>query len=103
MQEFIILYYAERPEEYRRMLGISERLAALVKLPEDSPEVERVAEDLIRHLEHTPFPDGPLEDSPLTSGPVGEVFAEMLNSNFSPAQERVMDLMQKHFEEKSEP
>ncbi len=103
MQEFITFYYADRPDEYRKMLDISERLAALAKLPEDSPEVERVAEDLTRHLEHTPFPEGPLEGSPLSSGPVGEVFAEMLNSNFFPAQLRVIELVQKHFEEGNGP
>lgn len=103
MQEFITFYYADRPEEYRVMLDISERLAALAELPEDAPEVEKVAEDLVRHLEQTPFPDDPLEDSPLASGAVGEVFAEILNSNFSPAQQRAMELVHKHFEEKSGP
>ncbi|MGB3635084.1 MAG: MerR family transcriptional regulator [Rubrobacteraceae bacterium] len=102
MQEFITFYYADHPDEYRKMLDISERLAAFAKLPEDSPEVERLAEDLIRHLEHTPFPDGPPEDSPFTSGPMGEVFVEMLNSHFSSAQQRVMELVQKHFDGKSE-
>jgi DNA-binding transcriptional MerR regulator len=99
MQEFITFYYADRPDEYRKMLGISERLAALAELPEDSPEVEKVAEDLIRHLEQTPFPDGPLEGSPLVSGPMGEVFSGILLDNFSPAQKRVIELVQRHFEE----
>lgn len=102
MQELITLYYADRPEEYRRMLDISERLATLAELPEDSPEVESLAEDLAGHLEHTPFPEDPLEGSPLFSGPVGEVFAEVLQSNFSPAQQRAMELVRRHFEEKSE-
>lgn len=101
MQEFITFYYADRPDEYRKMLDISEHLAHLADLPEDSPEVERVAQDLAGHLEQTPFPEGPLEGSPLTSGPVGEVFAEILNSNFSPAQQRAMELVHKHFDQKS--
>lgn len=101
MQEFIILYYARHPDEYREMLDVSERLAALANSPEDSPEVERVAEVLVRNLEQTPFPESPLEGSPLASGPVGEVFAEILNSNLSPAQQRAMELVQKHFEGES--
>ena len=103
MQEFIVFYYAERPDDYREMLVVSEKLAALSELPEDSPEVAKVAEDLIRHLEHTPFPEDPLEDSPLTSGPVGEAFVEILNSNLSPAQQRAMELVQSRFEEKDGP
>ena len=103
MQEFVTFYYANRPKEYRKMLDISERLAAIANLPEDSIEVERLAEDLVRHLEGTPFPDGPLEGSPLASGPFGEVFSEVLLANFSAAQKRVMELMQRHFEERDEP
>lgn len=103
MQEFMISYYADRPDEYRKMLDVSERLAALAGSPEDSPEVVEVAEDFIRHLEQTPFPDGPLQDAPLTAGPMGEVFVEILNSNLSPAQHRAMELVHKHFDEKSGP
>lgn len=103
MQEFITLYYADRPDEYRVMLEISERLAALADLPADSSEVERLAADLAQHLEQTPFPSGPLEGSPLASGAVGEVFAEVLQSNFSPAQQRAMELVHEHFEGKSRP
>ena len=103
LQEFIVSYYADRPDEYHKMLDISERLAVLAELPEDSTGVERLAEDFIRHLERTPFPDGPLENSPLASGPIGEVFAEMLTSNLSPAQQRVVELVQRHFEEESGP
>jgi DNA-binding transcriptional MerR regulator len=101
MQELITFYYADHPDEFREMILLGERLAALADLPEGSHEVERLAEDLARHLEQTPFPYDPLEDSPLTSRPVGEVFAEVLNSNFSPAQLRAMELVHKYFDEKS--
>ncbi len=103
MQEFIVLYYAERPEEFQKMLSLEERLVTLADVPEDSPEVERLAEDFVRHLEQTPFPYDTLEGWPLMSGSVGEVFAEILNSNLSPGQRRSMELVQKHFEEKSGP
>ena len=101
MQELITFYYAERPEEYREMLEISERLTAVAGLPEDAPEVGRLAKDLVQHLEHTPFPDGPLEDSVLMSGPLDNAFSEVLLGNFSPAQKRVMELMQEEFEKRS--
>lgn len=98
LQQLIIFYYADRPEEYREMLGISERLASLAELPEGSHEVERVAEDLARHLEQTPIPDNPLSGSPLASNPVVEVFSEVVLANLSPAQRRVIELAQKYFE-----
>lgn len=99
MQELITLYYADRPDEFREMILLEERLVTLAELPEDVPEVEKVAEDLARHLEQTPFPDDPLEGSPLVSGPMGEVFSGILLDNFSPAQKRVIELVQRHFEE----
>ncbi|CAN5719632.1 MerR family transcriptional regulator [soil metagenome] len=103
MQESITLYYAERPAEYREMLEISERLYAIADLPEDSLEVRELARDLARRLERTPFPDDPLEGSPLASGPLGNVFSEVLLGNFSPAQKRVMELVQQTFDEKIGP
>ena len=103
MQEIITFYYADRPEEYRDMLAVSERLAAVADLPEDAPEIAELAEDLARHLEKTPFPYDPLEGSPLTSGPLGNAFSEILLGNFSPAQKRVMELVQRAFEDRPEP
>ena len=103
MQELVTFYYADRPDEFREMILLEERLTALAGLPEDSPEVGRLAEDFARHLKQTPFPYDPLGGSPLASGPFGRVFSEVLLSNLSPAQKRVMELMQRHFEEKSGP
>ena len=103
MQELITFYYADRPGDFREMLAISERLAALAKLPEDSPEVERLAEDFVQHLKQTPFPYDPLEGSPLMSGAIGEVFTETLLTNLSPAQRRAIELVQKRFEKGDEP
>ncbi len=98
MQEFIVHYYAGRPAELHEMLSLEERLIALAGVPEDSPEVERLAEDFTRHLEQTPFPYDPLEGSPLTSGPLGNIFSEVLTSNLSPVQQRVMELVWKELE-----
>lgn len=100
MQEAIVRYYADRPEEYGEMLAISERLAAISELPDDSPEVGRLARDLVRHLEQTPFPQDLLGGAPLTSGPLGNVFSEILLANFSSAQKRVMELVQRTFEKR---
>ncbi len=103
MQESIVRYYADRPAECREMLDLEERLVASAGLPEDSPEIGRLAEDLIRHLSHTPFPDGFSQNSPLASGPMGAVFSEVLLANFSPAQKRVMELVQGALEERLAP
>lgn len=103
MQELVIRYYADRPGEYREMLAVSERLNAVADLPEDSPEVERVAEELARRLERTPFPKDPLGDTPLASGPLGSVFSEILMSSFAPAQRRVLELVQRMLEDQGGP
>lgn len=103
LQELIVRYYADRPDEYQEMLALSERLTTIADLSGDSPEVERLAEDLARHLERTPFPKDPLEGSPLTSGPLGGVFSEVLMSSFASAQRRVLELVQKRIEERDGP
>lgn len=100
MQEFITRYYADHLAEYREMLALSERLVTITEFAEDSPEVGRLAEDFVRHLERTPFPNDPLEGSPLFLEPLGNVFSEILLANFSPTQQRVMERIQKAFEER---
>lgn len=99
LQETVTRYYADHLEELREMLPLGERLAALASKPEDAPEVERLAEDLARHLGRTPFPDNPLKGSPLASGSIGNVFAEVLQTNYSPAQRRAIELTEKFLEE----
>lgn len=91
--EKMFRYYAEHPEEYRELIVVGERLAALVDLPEEDPEVEEVAEELFGFFEKYP-PPGHLEGSQWASeDPVGQTMVELMVSSMSPAQQRVMTLI----------
>lgn len=98
MQVAIVSYYAERPDEYQTMLALEERLVALAEVPEQSPEVERLAQDYARHLEKTHFP-GELSQGPLwRSEALSSTFNELLNITLSPAQRRVIEQIQQTLE-----
>ena len=43
-----IQHIAAQPEQFKRLFSLEERFAALANEPEDSPEVERLAEDYAR-------------------------------------------------------
>jgi hypothetical protein len=45
VQDSFLRHYAERSDEYREMIALSERIVALDGLPEDSPEIEQLVED----------------------------------------------------------
>lgn len=91
--EKMFRYYAEHPEEYRELVVIGERLAALADLPEDDPEVEEVAEDLLRHFERHPPPKDLETSSWAAEGPLGQAMLDLTVSTMSPAQRRVMALL----------
>jgi DNA-binding transcriptional MerR regulator len=44
----VVQHLAEQPEQYKQLFALEERFAALASKPEDSPEVERLAEDYAR-------------------------------------------------------
>ena len=103
-QESLIRYYAERPEEYQAMVTLGEQLVALKGVPESSPEVGRLAQEYIRHFEAHPPSEMISEDSAWTSDDThGGVFADVLTSNMSPAQRRVLDLANQHFAGEQKP
>ena len=44
----LVQHIAEQPEQYKQLFALEERFAALANEPEDSPEVEQLAEDYAR-------------------------------------------------------
>jgi len=44
----VVQHIAEQPDQYKQLFALEERFAALAHEPEDSPEVERLAEDYAR-------------------------------------------------------
>lgn len=98
-REALLRYYETAPEDFAATLPVGERFAALAGAPEDSPEVERAAEDMYRYLVENPPPEGAFEEPPWTEGPLGEVMSELMASTLSPAQRRVMDLVAERIED----
>ncbi len=92
VQESLVRYYAENPEEYRAALALEERLVYLSDLPEDSLEVEALVEDYARYVEASPLTEGLKRRPQATNEALGGVFLEIATASMSPAQRRFFTL-----------
>ncbi len=84
----VVQHIAEQPEQYKQLFALEERFAALAHEAEDSPEVERLAEDYARSGEvgqlQSMFPTNNL----LGSRQLENVFMDLTTTLVSPAQRR---------------
>ncbi len=94
VQESFLRHYAEHPEEFQTVLALSERLAALAELPEESPEVERLVEDYVSFAQTSSLPEEVRRGPDWTAEPMGSVFFELMTPSTSPAQRRFFELCQ---------
>lgn len=80
---------AEQPEQFKQLISLEERFAALVNLPEDAPEVEQLVEDYARELGQlqSTFSD---YQSP-GNGPIDNALMNIAATLVSPAQRRFFD------------
>ena len=92
-QEALILYVADHPEEYEELIALEERFAALAHLPEDSPEVERLAGDYAAYFEKSLLLKEVSEQTAWES-PMGNALSGVLLGTMSPSQKRCMELLQ---------
>ncbi len=92
VQESLVRYYAQNPDEYRTALALEERLVLLADLPEGSPEVEALVEDYVRYVETSPLTEGFRQGPGPTPAALGGVFLELMTSGMSPAQRRFFGL-----------
>ena len=95
-------YYAEHPEEYADLLVVGGRLAAIADLAEEDPEVEEVAWELMAYFEKYPPPDNLEGSSWAAADPIGQTMRDLMLSNMSPAQRRVMTLLGEWAEQEEE-
>jgi DNA-binding transcriptional MerR regulator len=100
--EQMFRYYAEHPEEYRRLVAVGERLATLVDVSEGDPEVERVADELWSYSEKNPPPEHLEQSAWASQDPIGQTLVGLMMSVFSPAQRRVMALLAERAEAEGE-
>lgn len=98
--ERLFRYYAERPGEYRELVAIGERLAAISDLSEDDPRVGEVAEDLGDYFEKYPPPEGLKTSQWAAEDAIGHTILDLTVSSMSPAQRRVMALIAERAEVK---
>ena len=98
-QEAIVLYVADRPAEYKDLLALEERLAALAHVPEESLEVEQLAEDYAAYFGESSFLEEVSKQAGWSEGPVGNALSGVVQSTMSPAQQRCMELLQERMSE----
>ncbi len=84
---------AAQPEQYRRLFALEERFAALANEPEDSPEVENLAEEYARCSElgllHSTFS----ATSSLGSRQLQSALVDLTATMVSPAQRRFFEVL----------
>jgi len=96
--EAMARHFAAHPEEYRRIAAFGERLAALAHAPEDSPEVERLAEEAVRFFGEEQPREEMLQGFEWSEGPLGEVYSAVMLAELSPAQRRWFELVREKIE-----
>jgi DNA-binding transcriptional MerR regulator len=93
VQESFLRHYANHPEEFQTVQALSERIAALAELPEESPEVERLVEDYVRYAKTSSLPEEVRQGPDWSAEPMGSVFFELTMTGMSsPAHRRFFEL-----------
>jgi DNA-binding transcriptional MerR regulator len=87
----IVQHIAEQPEQYKQLFALEERFAALANQPEDSPEVERLAEDYARSGELGQLQAMFSTNTALGSRQLENVFMDLTKTLVSPAQRRFFE------------
>ncbi len=88
-------HLAASPERFERWRALAERLVALADLPEDAPEVARLAEEFARQQERDPLPPDLAGPSLAPGEPWSSAMGDLMLSTLSPAQRRFVALVQR--------
>jgi hypothetical protein len=95
-QEALVLYLANHPEQYEELLVLEQRFAGLAHQPEDSQEVEQLAEEYVAYFEANPLPEELSKGTSWGSGPMETALSGVVLGAMSPAQKRCMQMLQEH-------
>ncbi len=87
----VVQHIAEQPEKYQQLFALEERFAALANEPDDSPEVERLAEDYARSGELGQLQAMFSTNNLLGSSQLENVFMDLTTTLVSPAQRRFFE------------
>lgn len=91
--EQMVQHIAEQPEQFQQLFTLEERFAALANAPEDSPEIEQLAEAYIQSSELGSLHDLFSPYNPLGNYPMENLVSELAASMVSPAQRRFFEAM----------
>jgi DNA-binding transcriptional MerR regulator len=86
-----VQHIAAQPEQYKQLFALEERFAALANEPEDSPEVERLAEDYARSGELSQFHATFSTAASLGSRQLENAMIDLAATMVSPAQRRFFE------------
>ena len=87
----VVQHIAEQPEHYKQLFALEERFANLANEPEDSPEVERLAEDYARSGEVGQLQAMFSTNNAMGSSQLENVFLDLTTTLVSPAQRRFFE------------
>jgi len=87
----VVQHIAEQPEQYKQLFALEERFAGLANQPEDSPEVERLAEDYARSGELGQLQARFSTNTAMGSRQLENVFMDLTTTLVSPAQRRFFE------------
>jgi DNA-binding transcriptional MerR regulator len=87
----IVQGIAAQPEHYTQLFALEERFAALANEPENSPAVERLAEDYARCNELGMLQSTLALSKPLGSPQIGSAIVDLTATMVSPAQRRFLE------------
>jgi DNA-binding transcriptional MerR regulator len=87
----VVQHIAEQPEHYKQLFALEERFAALAHEPEDSPEVERLAEDYARSGELGQLQSMFSTNNAMGSHQLENTLLDLATTLVSPAQRRFFE------------
>jgi DNA-binding transcriptional MerR regulator len=87
----VVQHIAEQPEQYKQLFALEERFANLAHSPEDSPEVERLAEDYARSGELGQLQAMFSTNTALGSHQLENTMMDLATTILSPAQRRFFE------------
>lgn len=87
----MVHHIAEQPEQYQQLFTLEERFFALANEPENSSEVERLAEDYVCELTLLQATLSTAQIPSFGSAPFEHVLADLLADELAPAQRRFFD------------
>lgn len=93
MIQSVVQHIAAQPEQYQQILALEERFNNLVNEPEDSPEVEKLAEDYAQCSELALLQQNLSAYQSFEQSPFFHAMSDLMAAQISPAQHRFYEVL----------